>query len=241
MRRWPDSAASTPLHHDALASGAAIVNARGIPGTLGFLARTRHDGRAVLVSSHHVLFGDGAREGDPVWLAHDSRGASLSRIGRLWYGRAGVVRVGDADVWIDAAVATLDGPSLAESAFDVGSADECIAGQAVSMRGAATGFISGTLVDADYLDPSPAPRARPDAPAQLLARSSSRNQPFAAAGDSGAALCDASGAILGLLWGVTARGDGVACPIDVLLHVLHVRVARPVPRAATIGATMRDR
>jgi len=245
MRRWPDSASSQVSHRRRFASGAAIVNARGVPGTLGFFARTRHDGRLVLVSSHHVLFGGGGREGDRVWFADGTPRASMVAVAWLWYGRAGIVHVGDADVWVDAAAARLDDDFLAEAGFDVvddaaGDDDAVFAGQTVSKQGGATGSTIGRVVDVGYLDRSPTPRARPDAPAQLLVRSSADRRPFSAAGDSGAALRDSGGAVLGLLWGVTPRGDGVACPIAAVLHVLHLRVARLIPRAATLAANLRE-
>lgn len=255
MRRWPESLASHPSRGALFERGAAIVNARGIPGTLGFVARTRHDDRPVLVSSHHVLFAEGAREGDPVWLAHGAShggGSTLASppvaVGRLAYGRAGVVRIGAVDVWVDAAVATLDDDILVRSDFDIVDDaarhdDLAVSGDIVSKRGAATASTFGRIADVDYLDRSQGSRrrARPDAPAQLLVRSASADRPFAAAGDSGAAVRGAHGAIVGLLWGVTPRGDGVACPIAAVLHVLHLRVARLVPCGARLAATLRDR
>jgi hypothetical protein len=48
---------------------------------------------------------------------------------------------------------------------------------------------------------------------------------FTAAADSGAALRDEAGAVIGLLWGADARGYGLACPIAPVLRLLHVRLA----------------
>src|SRR5262249_8257603 len=63
-----------------------IVNAKGVPGTLGCIARTRSDGRLVLLSSWHVPFGGGARESDPVWLLDERDGARrYERAADAWY------------------------------------------------------------------------------------------------------------------------------------------------------------
>jgi hypothetical protein len=68
-------AKSAPRPGTPAISNNKIINAKGIPGTLGCFARTRHDARLVVVSSWHVLFGCGARESDPVWLLDEPHGA----------------------------------------------------------------------------------------------------------------------------------------------------------------------
>src|SRR5947208_238395 len=52
--------------------GAKIANSRGVPGTLGCIARTLHDKQTVLLSNWHVLFGnDGCKDGE-VWLVDET-------------------------------------------------------------------------------------------------------------------------------------------------------------------------
>ena len=70
-----------------------------------------------------------------------------------------------------------------------------------------------------------------DAPGQILIRGLEPGERFSAEGDSGAALCDAHGAVVGLLWGVTPRGDALVCPIAPVLYLLQLSLARVEPYA----------
>jgi hypothetical protein len=63
---------------------------------------------------------------------------------------------------------------------------------------------------------------------QILVRSEDPSQPFNIAGDSGAALRSADGKVIGLVWGLSAQGDALACPIAPVLWVLHVQLARAI-------------
>ncbi|AHG92731.1 hypothetical protein J421_5196 (plasmid) [Gemmatirosa kalamazoonensis] len=200
---------------------ARIVNARGVPGTLGSLARTLHDGRLVLLTSHHVLFGAGARSRQPVRLAHGPA------IGRARHGRLGTVPYDGAAIHVDCAVASIDEAWLPDEATrgDEALVARVVPGQRVTKTGGATGTTAGVVVDVAYSAPALIDGRIGPAPAQILVRADRRGVPFCAPGDSGAVLRDADGAIVGLLWGVAPRGDGVASPIAPVLHVLH---ARPV-------------
>jgi hypothetical protein len=218
-----------------LVGGAAIINARGVPGTLAFLAVTRHDRRVVLVTSHHVLFGAGAGEDEPVWLAGRAHGArTVAQAGRVAYGRAGLVRVGATEAWVDCAAASIDTPILST----VRDADAEVAarpltvGARVTKNGAATGRTEGIVAEVDYADRTGGGVRQRAAPGQILVRPAERGGAFCAAGDSGAALRDERGQLVGLVWGVTPRGEGVACPIAPVLHVLHVHALPEEPRAA---------
>jgi hypothetical protein len=198
-----------------------IANARGVPGTLGCLALTLHERRLVLVTTHHVLFGAGAREQEPVWrLADDD---APRRIATASWGRRGIVRQDGADIHVDCAVAALHDPvgDLDDDATGV-----VAPGDRVTMQGGASGARAGIVVDVAHQAVARVDGRERPAPVQLLVRARDRGRPFASQGDSGAVLRDARGAIVGLLWGVTAAGDGVACPIAPVLHVLHVRPVR---------------
>lgn len=218
------------------ASTGRIANARGVPGTLGGLARTLDDGRLVLLTAHHVLFGANARPNDRVWRVMGSDDAPrFQAVGRVLYGRAGIVRHGDADVHVDCAVAAVD---AVHPLAAMGGRDEMCTvahtapGERVSKHGAATGFTEGVVVDTTHCD-----RIRTDgrelaAPGQILVRPLTSGG-FSAEGDSGAFLRNADGAVVGLLWGVTARGEGVACPIAAVLWVLQLRLLNVSPARRT--------
>jgi hypothetical protein len=217
-----------------LSSGARIANARGIPGSVGFLAVTRHDRQLVIVTAHHVLFGDGAREGGAVWLVTDtSTGLRYRRVGRSLYGRAGVVRHDATDAYVDCAVASVDDDDALAADWPIeeeliGSATLLAPGDRLTKSGGATGTTEGVVVEIDYRA-NGLRRGPLDAPRQILIRSAAVGHSFSADGDSGAALLDARGEIVGLLWAVTPRGDGIACPIAHVLYVLNLVPARLKP------------
>jgi hypothetical protein len=232
-------------------TGAAIASSCGTTGTLGTLARTRHDGRAVLLSSWHVLYGSGTDADSDVWLVDEGR-RSL-RLGRTLFGKAGTVAFEGMETWIDCAVASYDDrpeadadgpmhtktgepapdsrhtPRSPQPARRSPGHDVARPGDRVTKRGAATGVTRGIVVRADYDDVAwiggrPHPAAR-----QLLIRSLDDGRPFSAAGDSGALLVDEAGNAVGLLWGATRSGDGVACPIAPVLYAMNIAFATAFP------------
>ncbi len=216
------------------ATGSRVVNSRGVPGSVGFLAVTRHDHQLVLVTAHHVLFGDGAREGEPVWGASDSAGTPLVPIGKTLYGRSGSVRGDSRGVYVDCGVASLRSDTEIGHAASI----KCVldtehslaAGDRVTKIGAATGFTEGEVVSTDYRSAA-VRHGRTDAVGQILIRSSLAGQPFSAPGDSGAAVVGEQGKIVALLWGEAASGNSLACPIAPVLYVLNIVPARSAPNA----------
>src|SRR4051794_13940284 len=126
-------------------TGAAIASSCGTTGTLGTVARTRHDGRPVLLSSWHVLFGGGTDDSD-VWLVDGGRRST--RIGRTLYGKAGTVAFEGAETYIDCAVASCDG----EPEADVYGHAVAQPGDRVTKCGAATGLTTGIVARVDYDD-----------------------------------------------------------------------------------------
>lgn len=212
----------------ALESGAAIANARGAYGTLGFVGLRRDNGRAVIVTSYHVAFGRGAVAGEPVSiLAHED---AARRIGRSAYGRNGIVRLGGDDFWVDCAVVDLDSGIVgrAVSEHDAGEADDEVpplaVGDQLSAAGAATGVTRGVVVNVAFSDRILVGGRITVTPRQIVVRSAKPGGAFSAPGNSGAALRNQRGQIVGLLWGITPRGDGIASPIAPLLRLLHVRI-----------------
>lgn len=215
-------------------SGARIANARGVPGTLGCVAVMAHDGRPVLLGSHHVLFGDGAGEREPVWRVD---GGACRRLGNTLHGRLGTVAFDGGDCYVDCAVASLDGEAgVPPGWFAVPRAGRVAAarpGMRVTKTGGATGDTTGVIVDAEYPDVARIEGRTRHAPRQLLVRADPAATPFSAEGDSGAVLRDEAGRLVGQLWGVNARGESVASPIAPVLWVLGIHPARlAAPRTA---------
>ena len=226
------SPASATAPHDGVLGGARIANARGITGTLGFPALTLHDDRLVVVGSHHVLFGDRGREDEPIWLLDGfERGVAPMLLGRTRYGKRGTVRYNGVDAHVDCAVADVDSRVMGAQGWRVVEDDTPqtatpLAGERVTKRGSGTASTEGTLVDTSYRDRLHESGYGAEAPHQLLIRPDARAAPFSGRGDSGAAVRNADGDIVGLLWGVNAFAESVACPIAHVLYVLNIRIAR---------------
>jgi hypothetical protein len=199
--------------------GASIVNARDVPGTLGCVAQSLRDGRSVLLSTHHVLFGAGARAQEPLWCPDRSAIAARHRIGRVLYGRFGIVSYEGVSCHVDCAVASLDD----EVTSAPGSLARALPDDRVTKHGAATGITSGIVIDVAYSEPVLLDGRELDAPRQFLIRSATPGRAFSSEGDSGSVVRNESGAIVGLLWGTTAAGDSVACHIAPVFHLLHLR------------------
>ncbi|HEX8905641.1 MAG TPA: hypothetical protein VF771_12395, partial [Longimicrobiaceae bacterium] len=213
--------------------GVRIANARGVPGTLGCVAVTLHDGAAVLLSNHHVLFGAGAGEDEAVWLVEgDGEPPAFRRIATSRYGKMGTVDCGGADHHVDCAVAALEGdalpPGWRAEPVETGEATAS-PGAAVTKLGGATGTTRGVIVDVAYPDVALVEGRTRAAPRQILVRPVDEGRAFSADGDSGAVLRDGDGAPVGLLWGVNHRGESVACHLAPVLQVLGIRPARLVP------------
>lgn len=226
------SARKLPTLSD-ITEGAAIANAKGIPGTLGCLALTRDDDRLVFLTSHHVLFGVGAKEQNAVWLAARDNRDSMQPVARTRHGRCGTVTDSGTDIFVDCAVAEVD-PRLVPQEYRIvpeGGGSTPVPGDRVSKTGAGTGRTEGIVVDTNYTDTIRVAGRKITAAGQILARPVVPGDIFSASGDSGAVLRSADGAVIGLLWGVDARGFGLACPIAPVLWVLHLYLAYITPKA----------
>jgi hypothetical protein len=206
-----------------------IANAKGVPGTAGALVRPRdhRDHPDVLaLTTWHTLFAGMASWQDAVWLVTDARGDARHRqLGRTLAGKIGTVRVHGVDYFVDCAVVSLfEMPSsnVASSLPTIASTDRARVGRHVIKSGAATGVTQGIVVDIDYACDVQIHSGLQRAGRQLLVRAAQDGQRFADAGDSGALVVDASNRAIGLLWGNTPQGDGVACPIDAVLAALDI-------------------
>lgn len=214
---------------DVLRAGARIANAQGIPGTLGCCGRTLDDQRLVFLSTHHVLFGAHAHEQEYV-SADCGPGSGLLRIARTRHGRCGTVRLTGIDVHVDCATAEVVEQlvDLSGVQFEAEPVDTSplTAGTRVVKTGATTGTTEGIVVDGHANEEVRIAGRRIHARGTIVVRAPADGERFSADGDSGAVLRGPSGAIVGLVWGVNARGDTLACPIAPVLRVLHVCLAR---------------
>ena len=213
-----------------LQRGARIANSRGVPGTLGCIAYTLHDGRPVLLSTWHVLFGNDAREESAVWLLDEfGDGHRFSGIGKTLYGKIGTLQFAGEDYYVDCAVAscTQVTPVLANQTRTalttvVAGYEAARLGSVVTKTGAATGVTRGTVVDVRYSDSTFVKGSAYSKPRQMLVRPLEGHDVFSAEGDSGALIVDASNKAVGLLWGTNVRGEGVACPIAPVLYAMNI-------------------
>ena len=210
-----------------LRPGVRIVNTRGVPGSLGYLAFTRHDQRLVLLTTHHLLFDSEGREDEPVWLATGAfREKPFLRIGQSLYGRSRTVRLDGDEYYIDCAVASVSSVVSVATTLSTATVEHDIArpGDRVTKTGSATGTTAGVVVDVSYLGSVTTNKRERPAPRQLLIRSLDGDA-FAAEGDSGAVIVNSLNKPVGLLWGVNCRGDGVACHMNVVLQTLNITLA----------------
>ncbi|MET8863810.1 hypothetical protein ABZW11_12705 [Nonomuraea sp. NPDC004580] len=207
-----------------------IVNARGVPGVASVLVRDA-EGALHLLTGHHVLHGCGAQAGDVVW-ALPSDGDEPVRLGQAGHGHLGTVKHDGEEYFVDAALIRLDdvrnlpgwlrlalaGPWPVEVARPEPKALVC-------KHGPGTGRTDGVLLDVAYPDRPFIDGREFRAPGQLLVGPRDPGRVFSTSGDSGAALLDGQRRLVGLLWGTTAGGDGVACPIAPVLDRLGVTPA----------------
>ena len=235
--RPPHDGLSAVSQDAGLRAGVRIVNARGIPGTLGCFALTLDDRRLVFLTSHHVVFGDGAREQQPIWIAAEGKDLPFRRLARARHGRCGPVTHAGTIVFVDCATVELNEPAPPAGWRVVedskGQAPPLAAGDPVTKTGATTGTTHGTVVETEFSERVRLNGRTHEARGQILVRPSVPGSPFTADGDSGAVLRNRDGSIVGLLWGADPRGYGLACPIDPVLRVLHVCLARLEPAGAS--------
>ena len=222
-----------------------VVNARGVPGAAGAVARDR-DGKRYLVTCHHVLFGAGAGASDVVFaLAEHGGERTLMPVARAAHGYQG--RVDDHDgavTFIDCAFAELDDtadwPQWLNEAVtqlaDIDGVARGLAGASVTKHGWLTGRTRGVIADAEHFDRPTFNGQIQDTPRQLLIRPANVEERFSASGESGAAVLDDGDRIVGFLWGCTTYGEGIAFPAAAALERFGMSVeCRPRPLARSHG------
>lgn len=215
-----------------------IANARGVPGTIGALVRDA-EGALCGLTSHHVVYGDGAVLGDRVWaMPIDSFGEGATLLGRASRAQLGRVTF-EGEAWfVDCALVTLakdltGAPAWLHeslSAIQTHGATRATRGTRVLKDGAATGTTHGVIANAEYSDQPRIGDRTWSAPRQLLIDSVDPELNFSAFGDSGAAVADELHRVVGLVWGSTSGGQGIACPIAPVLDTLAITLEdRPWP------------
>ncbi len=214
-------------------AGAMIANSRGVPGTLGCVARTIDDGSPVLLSNWHVLFGNGAPKDGTVWLVDEIDGSRrFLKLGKTLYGKIGIAQLGGKDYYVDCAVGSCSELPKTKFAWQlcqpklpisfITGCKEAQPGQKVMKMGAATGLTVGIVADVTYPDFVWIEGLTYSAQHQILISSIDNQTSFSAEGDSGAVIIDAESRVVGLLWGTNSRGQGVASPIAPVLHTMNI-------------------
>lgn len=203
--------------------GDGIANAAGVPGTLGCIAYALHGGRPVLLSTWHVLFGNGADEDSAVWLLKEFDGKRrFFQIGKALYGKLGTAHFEGRNYHLDCAVSSCEVGALVESSTAVTGYDSPRLGSVVTKRGNATGVTRGTIVDIGYSGSACVEGSAFSTPGQILLRPLHEYDAFSAEGDSGALIVDDANKAVGLLWGTNVRGEGLACPIAPVLYAMNI-------------------
>lgn len=208
----------------------AIANANGLPGTAGMVVFDSR-GERCLLTNHHVVFGGGAGLGDPVWaLPTHSEGRELSDfvcLGPTSSGQIGRVTVAGENIFVDCALVELRDedrfPSWLKESLACLPVARCAPaepGIPVTKHGATTGLTRGLIVDVCYPDNPFIDGHWWTAPGQILIDSRQKQFNFSASGDSGSAVLDEQGRVVGLLWGTNANGQGISCPIEPVLASL---------------------
>ncbi len=224
-----------------MAPGAKIANCKGIPGTIGCLAFMKDTGQTVVLSSWHVMYGNGATKGDKMWLVEEFEDRKkLYEIGRVLAGKMGLIRFHNWEVYVDCAISTyMPETTVIQkwfSGFTRNSTTplakmpcEARVGEQVYKTGSATGITQGIVVNDRYTENAFIEGQIFDAKGQLLIRSMN-GLPFSAEGDSGAVILNKNNEAVGLLWGTNRWGEGVACPIAPVLSVLNIDFGLPMEK-----------
>jgi hypothetical protein len=230
IEKGPTLPASLTAATLEVGAGDRLANSRGVPGTLGGVAVTR-GGQSVFLSAHHVLFGLGGAEGESVWSVEEAQGEPRFRLlGQLLRGYWGVVRHAGREVFVDCAIGLVGEDVAPRSEAHADGIAAPHAGARVSKVGSATRVTEGIVVDVSYPDVAHCWGRAHQAPAQILVQGLSSDGspgPFSAEGDSGSLLINAENRAIGLLWGVTQRGEGVASPIAAVLEQLEIELWQP--------------
>jgi len=205
--------------------GAPITNSKGVPGTLGCFAQTGATNANTLLSSYHVLFGNGAEKNQEISLLKiNDNGLAAIAIGKTCAGKLGIVRFEGDEYYVDCAVAAIADRWWTRSATgSITGFATAQTGNRVKKWGSASGLTEGIIADIHYPDEAYIGRKVFDAPNQILIKPLNSASKFSLPGDSGAVVLDEQNRIVGLLWGSNASGEGIACHIGPVIQELGLR------------------
>lgn len=197
-------------NHRPLQGGGYIKNVRkgsgvGGGGTMGCLGQLDSDSSWVILSNHHVLYGDDGQDGD--------------EIGQPWVGcccccKTNVIAKNlDKDTGLDCAIAkVVDDVGLENKILEIGNiqgggAVAAVNGERLRKRGARTGFTSGTI---SFIDPGtkeitidPKAASGPADDPGGCTNYQSGVTVFAYHGDSGSVVVNDNNEVVGLLYSVS--------------------------------------
>ena len=140
-----------------------------------------------------------------------------------------MVRYCDADVYVDCATADIDPKFLRGAGFEAEAAGAAPGdSERVYALDACGESVPGRILSTNYSETLRIEGVRTLAQGQILVRSLDPGRVFNRPGDSGVALRNEVGAIVGLVWGFSASGDALACPIAPVQWVLNIELARLV-------------
>jgi hypothetical protein len=201
----------------------------GLVGTLGAIARDRRNGAALALATSHVLCPAGEACGAAVWQPGpcDQKGCDCNRVGVASRGRRGVVTHGGHRYFVDCAVARLDADVDWDASFGgrrLGGVGRARRGARVWKLGAGSGETAGVVLDDRHEEVALEADGYRPYPNQLLIQplTGAGGGRFSVVGDSGALMCDDAGRAVGLLWGASAVGYALACPIEPVLEALAI-------------------
>jgi hypothetical protein len=209
--------------------GAAIANSKGVPGTLGCLAQLSTARANAILSSYHVLFGNGGDKHQEISLLHGfCEDLTRVAIAKTITGKLGTVSFEGDEYYIDCAIGAIARRWWTNNKCSVdvnavnGFARAQLGGR-VKKWGSASGLTEGVIADIHYPDEAYIGRTVLDAPNQILIRPLASEPRFSLPGDSGAVVLDGDSRVVGLLWGSNSNGEGVACHIGPVIQELRLK------------------
>lgn len=219
------------VHTKKMAPGTPIANSRGVPGTLGCIAWSKRKEKWVGLTCGHVLMGKNGQTNEEFWKVQYSAAAKFKcyKAGRTLSSRIGTVSFKGLHYFIDSATCSFsEGVHInhflaSNNCFIRGSA-AAVLGERVTKIGAATGLTHGILTSATHADQAYIDNRSYEAPNQLLLAPADRSTVFCAPGDSGSVILNRNSQVIGILWGTTGNGEGVACPVAPVLTFLGIEI-----------------
>jgi hypothetical protein len=208
-----------------LFSESLIINSKGVPGTLGCIAYSNDFKMDVFLTNYHVLFGKYAKVGEDVWLLNDKeQREKFYLIGRSLAGKIGIFKNGDRSAFIDCALGIFSDNAYPHAFIvqqNINGTAEAKTGEYVTKTGGTTKSTTGIITNTNYQDVCNINGKIYQACNQILIKPANTEK-FSDKGDSGSVVLNSRNEIVGLLWCVNEKGEGVACPIEFVMKQLNI-------------------